>query len=141
MKKIIYFSALFFIVLLAGCSSQSETTTETESNLNAESEIETESNLNTQTETNSDLNENSWCFPGANFDFKAETNNELLEIQGLEEFKGKVFCKGIILIDDGYGQQMETIYYFNEDESDVWAITKYFGEVSEVHIVNDEVVN
>ena len=86
-----------------------------------------------------------WCIKG--MDFKSgETSAEIL---GLEEFKGKEFCKAKSSTVSKKGDMeitMDSVYYFNKDSSEMWLIAEMSGgpytepQISEMHFIDGKPV-
>ena len=86
-----------------------------------------------------------WCIKGMEF----KSGDTSAEILGLEEFKGKEFCKAKSLtVSEKGGMEitMGSVYYFNKDSSDMWLIAEMSGEmfpepqISEIHFIDGKAV-
>jgi len=77
-----------------------------------------------------------WCIKGKTFEVKNQSNvNSSSIIIGIEEYKGKIYCKAEseTMI---YSMKVLTTYYFNYGATDIWAKVNTNGVINEIHINN-----
>jgi hypothetical protein len=55
------------------------------------------------------------------------------KVLGIDQYKGKSYCKAEYTI-DAPGQKGTMTYYFNEDSSDVWVLMDMNGQKQEMHM-------
>ena len=132
MKKVLALILVISMVLLVSCSGPQE------SNEQAD-------NKGQKVSIKEVIKGEGWCIKG--MDFKSgDTNAEIL---GLEEYKGKEFCKAkssTVSEKGGMEITMDSVYYFNKDSSEMWLIAEMSGEmfpepqISEMHFIDGKPV-
>ena len=134
MKKILTLILVISMVFLISCGEPQES--------NEKSEDQKEGQKVSVKEV---IKGDGWCIKG--MDFKSgDTNAEIL---GLEEYKGKEFCKAkssTVSEKGGMEITMDSVYYFNKDSSEMWLIAEMSGEmfpepqISEMHFIDGKPV-
>ncbi|MCM2325976.1 MAG: hypothetical protein NDI94_05935 [Candidatus Woesearchaeota archaeon] len=90
-----------------------------------------------------------FCRPGDTYKYSSSDGDVDAIVLGLENYKGKEFCKAnsVTVIPTQMGDiDSDTIYYYNEDASEMWVLTTTSSEfmpqpqTNEVHIVDGKVV-
>jgi hypothetical protein len=77
-----------------------------------------------------------WCLAGV----YSQTQYGTGAIEGMVEFKGGTYCK-IVATSSSGGVTVSYTYYYNQDSTDVWTVTDINGQVTEMHMVNGNVVS
>ena len=80
----------------------------------------------------------SWCaagttWSGSGFAGSGGQGQYESKIVGIEQYKGKSYCKAEYTV-DAPGQKGTVTYYFNEDSSDVWMLMDMNGQKQEFHM-------
>lgn len=83
----------------------------------------------------SGLSIEEWCVKGQTFEFEQDGATSSTIIVGVEEYKGKEFCKGESSLET-QGIKVDTVYYFTENAKEMWILTTVMGKTTEVHIEN-----